>query len=376
MEAVRDSLKVVGVTKSSSAISFGELPPFDFTLPPELEAGEPPEVRGLARDQVRLLVTEGDDARITHHTFRDLPEVLREGDLLVVNTSGTLPAALEGHRRDGMSVELHLSTNLPADLWTIEVRQPGVNATQPLFTLQSGEVIDLPDGATATLHVPYAQNRLTGEPAPRRLWVASLRLPSRLHDYLGVHGFPIRYGYVHKRWPISFYQTIFVTESGSAEMPSAGRPFSPEVVTRLVAQGVRIAPLLLHTGVASLETGEPVYEEAYRVPLDTASLVNTTKYMGGRVIAIGTTVVRALESVVDRQGNAHPGEGWTRLIISPARPPRVIDGLLTGFHEPRASHLAMLEALVGRAHIERAYAAALGHGYLWHEFGDVHLILP
>jgi S-adenosylmethionine:tRNA ribosyltransferase-isomerase len=224
-----------------------------------------------------------------------------------------------------------------------------------------------------TLLAPYPL--LVPVQSASRLWMAALETPEPLNVYLDRHGFPIRYKYVKDRWPSSMYQTVFATEPGSAEMPSAGRPFTTELVTTLVSQGVEIAPLLLHTGVASLEDHEPPYEEYYRVPLETARLVNTARTAGKRIIAVGTTVVRALETVTDAEGMTHPGEGWTRLIITPARGLRAVNGLLTGLHEPRATHLAMLEALAGVAHLEVTYAEALRAGYLWHEFGDLHLIL-
>ena len=207
-------------------------------------------------------------------------------------------------------------------------------------------------------------------------WVATLELGDRVERYLERYGFPIRYGYVRRSWPSSYYQTIFATEPGSAEMPSAGRAFTPELITQLVARGVQFAPLLLHTGVASLEDHEPPYEEFYRVPLETARLVNAARAAGKRVIAVGTTAVRALESVTDATGSAHPGEGWTRLVITPQRGIRAVDALLTGLHEPRASHLAMLEALAGIDHLRVSYGEALRERYLWHEFGDLHLIMP
>jgi S-adenosylmethionine:tRNA ribosyltransferase-isomerase len=133
---------------------------------------------------------------------------------------------------------------------------------------------------------------------------------------------------------------------------------------------------VLHTGVSSLEAHEPPYAEYYRVPAETAHAVNDTKRRGGRVVAIGTTVVRSLETVVDERGHVNPGEGWTETVITPERGVRAVDGLLTGWHEPEASHLDMLEAVAGRDLIEHSYNAALDAGYLWHEFGDVHLILP
>jgi len=208
-----------------------------------------------------------------------------------------------------------------------------------------------------------------------------------LNDYLDRNGSPIRYGYVRESWPASYYQTAYATEVGSAEMPSAGRAFTPELITRLVANGVRVVPLILHTGVASLEDDEPPYEEFYRVPPETGDAINAARKAGRRVIAVGTTVVRALETVTDRDSTTHPGEGWTDLFITPERGVRSVDAMLTGLHEPRSTHLAMLEALVasvseyplatsGAEHLEAAYTEALNRGYLWHEFGDSHLILP
>ncbi len=354
----------------------------DFELPKDLEATEPPEARGLRRDDVRLMVSHHRDNHIEHTQFNRIGDHLRTGDLLVINTSGTLPAALKATRDDGTSVELHLSTHLPADLWLVELRTRanGNKGTQPFFGAMAGETVRLPGCGTATLLAPYASDRGRFEAHPVRLWVATLKLPLPLMNYLATHGFPIRYGYARHEWPLDSYQTVYATEPGSAEMPSAGRAFTPELITQLIAKGVMIAPLLLHTGVASLEAHEPPYEEWYRVPTTTAHLINMTRANGGRVIAVGTTVVRALETVSDEDGIAHPGEGWTKVVVTPERglysPLGAGGGLLTGFHEPRASHLMMLEAIAGRVHLQRTYAQALHERYLWHEFGDLHLILP
>ncbi len=350
----------------------------DFALPSHLEAGEPPEARGLARDEVRLMVSYSSDDRVVHRAFHDLPDVLAPGDVLVVNTSGTMNAALRATRRDGHPVELHLSTRLPADLWIVEPREPAGNTTKRLFlpVAAGGDTLLLPGGGAATLHVPYHHDRAAlRDGAPPRLWIATLDLPCPLADYLAAHGFPIRYGYVRENWPISYYQTVYATEVGSAEMPSAGRAFTAELLTALVARGVVVAPLLLHTGVASPEEHEPPYEEYYRVPSTTARLVNAARGAGRRVVAVGTTAVRALETVADEEGVVHPGEGWTRLVVTPERGPRAVTALLTGLHEPRSSHLMMLEALAGRAHLAHTYQEALREGYLWHEFGDLHLML-
>jgi S-adenosylmethionine:tRNA ribosyltransferase-isomerase len=333
-------------------------PPLDFILPAELEATVPPEARGLRRDGVRLLVSYGGDDQIVHAQFGDLPDFLEPGDLLVANDSATLPAALSARRSDGTDIALHLSTALNGNLWVVEPRDCAVEA---------GEVLALPAGGTAVAWDPYLGSG--------RLWVARLALPEPVLDYLGRWGRPIAYSYVAGRWPIELYQTIFAREPGSAEMPSAGRAFSKEVLDRLATKGVDLATITLHTGVASLESHEPPYPERYVVPEDTAAAVNGARSSGRRIIAIGTTVVRALESAVDRDNHVRARREWTDLVVTPERGVRMVDGLLTGFHEPKASHLAMLEAIAGRRHLERAYRAALAGRYLWHEFGDLHLIL-
>ena len=329
-----------------------------FTLPPELEAHEPPEARGVRRDGVHLLVTHRDGGRISHRRFTDLPDVLGAGDLLVVNDSATIPAALTAYRAGGAAIALHLSTALTASLWIVEPRQTRVEV---------GEALSLPAGGAARILAPY--------PGSERLWIAHLRLPEPPLAYLGHAGRPIAYPYVRGEWPLAMYQTVYAREPGSAEMPSAGRAFTPEVLARAAARGIGLARITLHTGVASLERDEPPIEEWYRVPAETAAAIESARAAGGRVIAVGTTVVRALESTVDLRGRVMPSQGWTNLIITPSRTIGTVDGLLTGFHEPRASHLAMLAAFAGREHLAPAYRAALEAGYLWHEFGDLHLIL-
>lgn len=332
--------------------------PIEFTVPPNLEASVPPEARGVARDRVRLMVTDRRTGEIVHARFWALPEFLRAGDIVVVNISATLPAALTAHRPDGGAITLHLSTRLPGDLWVVEPRTP---------LTRTGEILSLAEGGRATILVPY--------PRSTRLWIARLDLPVPLEAYLRRWGRPISYAYVRGSWPLEMYQTVYARIPGSAEMPSAGRAFTQGILARLRDKGVGIAELVLHTGVASPERDEPPYEEFYSVPPATAHAVRLAKRSGGRVIAVGTTVVRALESSVDDDGRAVASRGWTDLVITPERGVHVIDGLLTGFHEPRASHWAMLEAVAGRPALERSYRAALEGGYLWHEFGDLHLIL-
>jgi S-adenosylmethionine:tRNA ribosyltransferase-isomerase len=337
-----------------------------FTLPAALEASEPPEARGLARDAVRLMVArEGEP--LAHALFGELPQHLRAGDLLVVNESATLPAALDARREDGTRVELHLSTPEPAadrTRWVVELRQSGAR----FRGAQAGDRIALPAGGSAELVAPYL--------SAGRLWIAALDLPVPLLDYLAAHGRPIRYAHQPDPRPLADHQTIFASVPGSAEMPSAGRPFTPRVLHALAARGVGVAPILLHTGVSSQERGERPYPERYAVSAATAARVNAARRAGGRVIAVGTTVTRALETAAAPDGTVAAASGWTSLTITPERGVRAIDGLITGWHEPAASHLLLLEAVGGRALVERSYAAAAALRYRWHEFGDSHLLLP
>jgi len=348
------------------------LPPLAFDLPTALEAREPPEARGLARDEVRLLVSYSGDNAVTHTRFTQLPDLLRRGDVLVVNQSATVNAALPV-MRNGARLILHLSQRLPNHEWVVELRQYAERGTLPFRSASAGDVLVLPNDPRVTLIAPYSTQSTAGE---TRLWLASPSFRGDLDAYLDRFGSPIRYGYVDREWPLAYYQTVFARVPGSAEMPSAGRPFSARVLERLEARGVSIAPIVLHTGVSSLEEHEPPYAEYYRVGASTARAVNDARSRGGRVIAVGTTAVRALESVADVDGVVREGSGWTELIVTPERGLAVVDALLTGFHEPRASHLSMLEALAGREHLASAYLAALAGKYLWHEFGDLHLLMP
>lgn len=339
----------------------------DFELPPDLEASEPPEARGLTRDAVRMLVAHRDTGHLVHSTFTLLPAFLRPGDLIVINTSGTIPAALDVATTDSCPPVIHLSTRLDGNLWVVEPRRAVGPSTERWTGDAPPRSMDLVGGASIELLEPLRDSS--------RLWVAVVTFPGPYLSWLVVHGRPITYGYVDKRWPISYYQNVYSDEPGSAEMPSAGRPFTPDIITRLVAKGVGVTPIVLHTGVASLGSDEVPYAERVRVPPWTADRVNSTRQRGGRVIAVGTTVVRALESAADDRGRVHPLDGWTDLVITPERGVTAIDGMLTGWHEPEASHLMMLEAVAGRELLDQSYRASLEAGYLWHEFGDTHLIL-
>jgi len=334
-------------------------------LVPGAEATSTPESRGLARDEVQMLVARPD--QVAHRRVRDLPAELRPGDLLVVNTSGTLPAAVDLDRdRAGQAV--HVSTQLDDGAWVVEVRRADANGHA---RVAEGEILRLPGGLRL---------RVTGAhpPGQHRLWRA---VPSPWRDtvgYLGEHGRPIGYSYLDARVPLADLQNVYADRAGSAEMPSAGRPLTERLLVRLVSRGVVIAPLVLDTGVSSQEAHEPPQPERFTVPDVTARLVNETHRVGRRVVAVGTTVVRALETVADRTGHVHPATGWTSLVLGPHRPGRTVDGLLTGLHDPHASHLDLVEAVAGPTLVRDAYAAAAAAptAYLWHELGDTMLFLP
>jgi S-adenosylmethionine:tRNA ribosyltransferase-isomerase len=347
-----------------------------FELRPELEAHEPPEARGTTRDDVRMLVSRTAAGELSENAFADLPDLLLPGDLVVVNNSATIPAAVSLADPPGADgpLTVHFATAMAAGDWLVELRAGSGQATVPFGGGADGQRLELPGGAVLTLTEHFS----------RRLWRA--QLSTAVIPYLLRRGQPIRYSYVPRPWPIDAYQTVFATWPGSAEMPSAARPFTPQIVTRLVSRGVTIAPITLHTGVSSLEGDEDPYPESYDVPAATARIVNLTRRSGGRVIAAGTTVVRALESAaLGATGQAAPSAddgplaasaGWTCHVVTRQTGVFVVDGLLTGLHEPRSTHLWMLAAFAGDELLRRCYQAAAAHGYRWHEFGDVHLMLP
>jgi S-adenosylmethionine:tRNA ribosyltransferase-isomerase len=367
-----------------------------------LAASQPPEARGLGRDGVRLLVATPDG--MVHARFGDLPRFLSAGDLLVINTSATIAAAVDGLRGDGRPVVVHFSSPLDEETpwagsldgrspgegtrdkgtpsggatgegapgetqWLVELRENAA-ATGPVPDAAPGESITLPAGASLTLLRRYPG------PDAIRMWAASVAAGGDVGAFLGRRGQPIRYSYVPDPWPLPAYQTVFARAPGSAEMPSAGRPFTAGLVTDLVAAGVVIAPITLHAGVASLEAGEPPLPERFAVPEPTAELVNLTRAEGRRVVAVGTTCTRALESAADAGGTVYARHGWTDLVLGAGHPARVVSGLVTGWHDPEASHLALLEAVAGQELVRASYLEAERHGYLWHEFGDSCLLLP
>jgi len=347
--------------------------PFHFELPDGLECSKPTEERGIARDEVRLMVSHRKYDQIQHSTFKNIGDFLQEGDVLVVNTSGTLKAAISGKLKNGEAVNIHFSTKQSNDQWVVEIRKADLKGTKRFNNGKAGDIIQLDKGGHILLKRPYYQQVINK--SHLQLWVVEINIEGTVEDYLDQYGIPIRYSYQKEIYPQSYYQTVFANEMGSAEMPSAGRAFTPELVTQLIAKGIQIVPILLHTGVASLESNEKPYEEYYRVSNFHAKLLNNARAEGRRIIAVGTTVVRALESCTDRFSFTIGGAGWTDIFITPERGLFAVDGLLTGFHEPKASHLLMLEALADRQHLILSYESAIQEKYRWHEFGDLHLIL-
>jgi S-adenosylmethionine:tRNA ribosyltransferase-isomerase len=338
-----------------------------FVLPPGAEADRPPEERGLARDEVRLMAVRAD--RIEHRRFTDLADLLAPGDLLVVNTSATLPARVVARGADGRLVPLHVSTTLDDGSWVVEVRRPDNGG--PDLGVEPGTVLQLPGAVRLLVQDAYPEPR-----AGSRLWRARTDPATTTTAYLPRHGRPIAYRHLHHGVPLAALQNVYAAAPGSAEMASAGRPVSERLLARLVARGVPVVPVTLHTGVSSPELHEPPYPERFAVPEVTARLVTATRSAGRRVVAVGTTVTRALETATADDGVTRPAAGWTDLVLGPARPARAVTGLVTGLHEPGASHLLLLEAVAGADLVRRAYAAAVAERYLWHEFGDSMLFLP
>ncbi|MEV2217263.1 S-adenosylmethionine:tRNA ribosyltransferase-isomerase [Streptomyces sp. NPDC050997] len=344
-------------------------------VPEKLSARVPAEQRGRGRDRdaVRLLVSRGTE--VSHRVFVELPRLLRAGDLLIVNTSPTLAAAVDGRIGDARVV-VHFSTFGDDGRWAVELRDPdGTGTTRARAGGPTGTEVRLPAGVRLVLEEPVGAGS-------ERLWWArvSAAKGSGVLGLMREYGRPIRYSYTERDQPLSVYQTVFALPSpdgsGSAEMPSAARPFTARLVAELVSRGVRFAPVALHAGVASAEAHEPPYPERFAVSEASAELINAVRAGAGRVVAVGTTAVRAVESAAGPDGVVRARAGWTDLVVTPERGVRVVDGLLTGLHEPEASHLLMLEAIAGRAAVERGYEEALRGLYLWHEFGDVHLVLP
>lgn len=342
-------------------------PAFQYRVPPELEAHEPPEQRGLKRDQVRLMILPRYTGEVIHTRFDALGDFLREGDLLVVNDSRTLPGLLRAHDERGDPVEVRLARRRTEDRWDVLL----LNGRQHIG--RSGMQLQFDQGLAA--------NIIARRPDLPFLWQLQFdRCCSQLIDLIYRVGEPVRYTYVVDALPIDLYQTVYAGGPGSIEMPSAGRPFTWELLLKLRRQGVGLASLSLHTSLSStrddaIDATQPNYAEQFCVPPETARAVNHTHRQGRRVIAVGTTVVRALETAARPDGSVAAKQGWTHLHISAQHQLRAVDAVLTGLHEPAASHLDLLSAFVEPDRLQMAYLEAIARQYLWHEFGDMNLII-
>jgi S-adenosylmethionine:tRNA ribosyltransferase-isomerase len=346
--------------------------PFSFFLPPELSAKEPPERRGIARDRVRLMVIDRQTNQVTHSRFDKLGDFLRPGDLLIFNSSRTLPAALDGCAAPiGPCMQVRLAEHLPDDSWlALLLCQQGDpfgcglrDGMSIRFSAELSAIVEKQD-----IHIP-------------RLW--KLRFSqsgTELIDSFYHVGQPIRYEYVSAPWDLEYYQTVYAKEPGSSEMPSAGRAFTWKLLFDLKRQGIDTAQIVLHTGLSSymddeLDSSHLASEEEYFISEGAAEKINCTHQAGGRVIAVGTTVVRALESAVNEMGQVQARHNYTRLRITKDHRLKAVEGLLTGMHEPEASHLDLLTAFLPAEEIRSAYVDAVQLEYLWHEFGDLNLII-
>jgi len=332
-------------------------------LPPALRASRPAERRGIRRDQVKLLVIDRKAEAVHHSRFDRLGDLLSPGDLLVVNTSRVMPAGVRAVRVSGQAIQLRPCVRR-AGSWDALSVQPG-----PPFenvALAQGETLRIGETVVTVVARP---------PAIPLLWHLRLGPVDDLELILR-HGEPIRYSYVPEPLPLDSYQTVYASRPGSAEAPSAGRPFSWQLLAALRSRGVGLAEVVLHTGLSSFQDDafdaqHHLFEEWFEVSPETARAVNSAE----RVVAVGTTVVRALESAATWEGRIMPAQDWTQLRIGPERPPRAIDMLITGLHEPQASHFDLLRAFVPGPLLRRAYAEAVERDYLWHEFGDSALII-
>jgi S-adenosylmethionine:tRNA ribosyltransferase-isomerase len=349
-------------------------PSFDrldsFFLPPELSADRPPERRGLVRDRVRLLVIDRQNGEVTHTRFDRLTSLLRRDDLLVFNASRTLPAALSATTLQ-VRMEVRLAERLPDETWLALLLDQSEEHKE---RIASGLLLDFGRDLTATV--------IQRDERVPKLWrVQFSKTGTELLDSIYRLGQPIRYRYVSAPWSLNYYQNIYANQPGASEMPSAGRPFSWRLLFQLRRIGVDTASITLHTGLSSymddeIDRQHIASEEEYRIGEMAIAKIRRAQQLGGRIIAVGTTVVRALESMISEQsGKIEACHRYTRLKITDHYRLRLVNGLLTGLHEPEASHLDLLSAFIPVQSLRSAYAEAIDRRYLWHEFGDVNLIL-
>lgn len=335
-----------------------------FELPSFLNAAMPPERRGVRRDQVKMMVQNRWTGKTIHDHFFNLDFYLKKGDVLVLNSSRTVPAILrsELYRKGKLiqsEIEIRLARRKNDSTWeALAVCEDIKQGDQLIFSQQFfGEVFEV-NKKSPFITINFSKNG------------------SALYDEIYAIGEPVRYEYINSPWELDYYQTVFATHPGSVEMPSAGRAFSWELLFKLQKKGIKLVFIQLHTGLSYLlddkwdHSPTENYEE-FTIPAEAWEHILQAKVEGKRVISVGTTVVRAIETA------AVNGElaGWTNLYIKPNYDLKITDGIITGMHEPEASHLDMLSAFINQKDLFNAYQEAIKRGYLWHEFGDMNLIL-
>lgn len=328
-----------------------------FILPHELHAAFPPERRGVRRDHVRMMTIDRKSGKVIHDSFNHLADYVKPGDMIVLNNSRTIPAALRAtiHSQE---IEVRLARCLSETSW---------EALILLDNVEIGDCLQFSDELSAVVIDRKRDSPLL----VLRFSISGLSLFQHVYSL----GEPIRYEYIEESWDLHYYQNVYGTVPGSVELASAGRAFSWEMLLDLQKRGIQLSYLQLHTGLSYLNDNNQLSPkeniERYDIPQETMAAVLKTKASGGKVIAVGTTVVRALESAV----STGISSGETALYIDAAFPLEIVDGIITGFHEPEASHLDMLTAFISPEILFNAYGEAIREKYLWHEFGDINFII-
>ena len=346
--------------------------PISFTLPDALSAKKPPELHGINRDHVKLFVLDRKNAKTYHSAFNHLSDYLKRGDLLIFNSSRTLPASLKTiNYKAQQNLEVRLAEHLPDDSWLVLFLYRNKNHFHS--NLQPGLKIEFESGLSATIIERNIHNP--------RLWKIkfSANGPELINLFYQI-GKPIHYGYISAPLPLEYFLTVFAKDPGSSEMPSAGRAFTWKMLFDLKNKGIDTAFLTLHTGLSSYmdddsNAGHLIAEEEYFISESTADKIETNRMSKGRIIAVGTSVVRVIESSALQTGKVVPGHAYTSLRITESHKLKIANGLITGFHEPEARHLDLISAFLSPALIKKTYEEAIEKKYLWHEFGDLCLIL-
>ncbi|GEL78624.1 S-adenosylmethionine:tRNA ribosyltransferase-isomerase [Tenuibacillus multivorans] len=330
-----------------------------FEIPKDLNASLPAEYRNGSRDQVKMMVTEAGETTFT--SFKNLSDYVQPGDVLIFNNTRTIPASLKVEWKDKI-IEIRLSQQIDNLIWEGIVLKENVNIGDRLIV-----------SSNLTFAVMGQ-----GSEAPLLQLESGLNTQETIMEILSV-GEPIRYDYIYQPFPINTYQTVYGSVPGSMEMPSAGRAFTWQIINTLKEKGAKVGFVQLFTGLSYYEKDRwpnpSNHPERFCVSKEVADLVNQAKRKGNRVIAVGTTVVRALESAGKLGDVVEKNNEYTDLYVNERYERKVVDSLLTGLHEPEASHLDMLTSWLSKDEITALYHEAIERQFLWHEFGDLHLIL-